>query len=206
MRGDGIEVDVSRETLDQLRVYHDMLLRWTASINLIAPSTKTSAWDKHIVDSAQVFRMLPTDSRHLVDLGSGGGLPGLVLSIMSQRAMPSLETTLVESDQRKVAFLRSVIRELDLSAEVICQRIEAVTGLAGDVVTARALASLDQLLTFIAPIISPDGVALLLKGRQAPAEIEAARRLWTFDLISHVSRTDPDARILQIKDIRHAIA
>ena len=195
---------VSRETLDRLTIFHDVLLRWTASINLIAPSTVAQAWERHIVDSAQVFDFIPPASTRHVDLGSGGGLPGLIIAILAKEALPSLGTVLIESDQRKATFLRSIIRELDLNAEVRCTRIETVTDLAADVVTARALAPLDQLLGFVAPLLDVDGIALLLKGRQADAEIDLARKLWSFDVTQHISRTDRDARILQIKDIRRA--
>ena len=201
---DRILDDVSRETSDRLNVFHDRLLHWTTSINLIAPSTVPHAWERHILDSAQVFDFIPPDASRHIDIGSGGGLPGLVIAIIAKEKQPGLASTLIESDQRKATFLRSVIRELDLQADVRCARIEAVADVTGDVVTARALAPLDQLLGFVAPLMAPGGVALLQKGRQAEAEIDLARQSWSFDLVSHVSRTEADARILQIKDIRRA--
>ena len=203
---DRILADVSRETLDRLTVFHDRLVQWTTSINLIAPSTIENAWMRHIVDSAQVFEHFPPDASRHVDLGSGGGLPGLVVATIAREKRPNLRTILIESDQRKAAFLRSVIRELDLDAAVRCSRIEAVTDIVADVVTARALAPLNQLLALVVPFLAEGGIGLLQKGRQAETEIDLARQVWSFDLVSHISRTESDARILQIKDIRRAIS
>ena len=196
--------NVSRETLDRLQSFHDLLLRWTASINLVAPSTVSQAWNRHIVDSAQVFYLMHHDAQRHIDLGSGGGLPGIVISIIAMEKMPLLHTTLIESDQRKATFLRTVVRELGLNASVRCARIEDVTDAFADVVTARALAPLDHLLGLVKPLLKADGLALLPKGRQVDSEIKAARRSWDFELVSHQSRTDRDSRILQIRDIQRA--
>ena len=196
--------DVSRETSEALQIYHDLLLRWTNSINLIAPSTVAAAWDRHIADSAQLFTLVPVKSRMLVDIGSGGGLPGLVLAIMAREDRPGLAVALIESDQRKCAFLRTVVRELALNATVICDRIEAVTDVSADVLTARALAPLGQLLAYADQLLSPEGVALFQKGRNVDVEIASAQDRWAFDMTRHVSLTDADARVLEIKDIRRA--
>ena len=198
--------DVSRETLKKLRSFMDHLVKWTGTINLIAPSTIGSAWDRHIIDSTQIFALIPSDARALLDLGSGGGLPGIVIAIMATERRPDLAITLVESDQRKAAFLRSMIREFDLNAKVLVQRIETMSDLQADVVTARALAPLDVLLSFAHRLLHDQGTAIFLKGRSHAAEVEAARSHWTFDLTETVSRTDPDSRILHIESIRRVIA
>ncbi len=195
-------MDVSRETLADLETFRDLLLRWTKSINLIAPSTAATAWDRHIVDSAQLFDILPPDTKTLVDLGSGGGLPGLVLAIMAKHTMPGLSVTLIESDQRKVTFLRTVIRALTLPATALADRIENVPPMDADVITARALAALPQLLTMSQPLLAPTGVAIFHKGRGFDKELDAAQADWTFDLTLHISQTEPDARLLQIGNIR----
>ncbi|SEN11571.1 16S rRNA m(7)G-527 methyltransferase [Loktanella fryxellensis] len=183
-------------------MYHDLLLQWTRKINLIAPSTTTDIWDRHIADSAQLFALLPISAKRVVDLGSGGGLPGLVLAIMAKVARPDLSFILIESDQRKAAFLRTVIRRLTLSATVRADRIEAVEHLAADVVTARALAPLPNLLEFASRLMHHDGVALFQKGRSYDDEVVLARRNWAFDLSARPSVTDPDACILDIRNIQ----
>jgi 16S rRNA (guanine527-N7)-methyltransferase len=196
--------DVSRETLKDLSTYHDLLLRWTKSINLIARSTVVDAWDRHIADSAQLFALIPARAQTLIDIGSGGGLPGLVLAIMAKEQMPQLRLMLVESDQRKATFLRTVVRELRLPADVRAERIEDVVDIRADVITARALASLPQLLEFAAGLMHPAGVALFHKGRGYEVELIAAQTDWQFSVQAHISQTDPDARLLQIEEIHRA--
>lgn len=196
-----IGLDVSRETLGRLQTYHDLLLQWTKSINLIAKSTTADAWSRHIADSAQVFTFIPASATTLTDIGSGGGLPGLVLSILAAEVQPALKVTLIESDQRKATFLRTVVRTLGLSATVIAQRIEDLDIPRCDVMTARALAPTAQLLSFAEQLLKPDGVALLQKGRNYAAEIAQAQTDWRFTCHAHQSLTEPEARILQIEDI-----
>ena len=200
----GLGDHVSRETTQKLAAYQSSLLRWTKTINLISPSTADAAWERHIVDSAQVFDLIPKHCRQLVDIGSGGGLPGLVIAIMAQEHKQDLTVTLIESDQRKVAFLRTIARELSLSARIICNRIEAVENISADVLTARALAPLPDLLGYAQSILAPRGIALFQKGRNVAQEVESARMSWQFALTSHPSRTDKEGCILQIEDIRRA--
>lgn len=199
-----LQDNVSRETFDSLQQFQALLLRWTKSINLVGSSTVSESWQRHIVDSAQVFDFLPKGEGHLIDMGSGGGLPGLVIAILAKKANPDLRITLVESDQRKAVFLRTAAREIGLPATILCQRIECTIEDKATIVTARALASLDQLLGFADALLAPGGVAVFQKGRRADAELKSARLRWTFDLDSHKSQTDADARILVIKDIRRA--
>ena len=198
------DLDVSRETSEKLQQYTALLRKWTRSINLISASTVDDAWNRHIVDSAQIFGLIPPDSTRLTDLGSGGGLPGIVLAIMAQHHYPALTVTLVESDQRKSAFLRTAARELDLQITIVADRIETIPSASADVLTARALAPLPDLLGHADRILAPGGIALFMKGRQASAEIAAARRKWQFSFDLADSRTDRDASILMIKDIRRA--
>ena len=197
-------LDVSRETIERLEHYQRLLLQWTRRINLIAPSTISTSWKRHIVDSAQIFELLPQNSAHLVDIGSGGGLPGLVVAILAIEKAPLLKTTLVESDQRKAVFLRTVVRELGLSTAIQAVRIESVSDMQADVLTARALAPLPKLMGYAVKLLKPDGTALFQKGRTFDQEVAQARETWDFDLQSYPSQTDQEARILQIKDIRRA--
>ncbi|GIT86312.1 16S rRNA (guanine(527)-N(7))-methyltransferase RsmG [Roseobacter sp. OBYS 0001] len=192
---------VSRETLDALRAYYELLLKWNSRINLVSKSSIDDVWQRHIWDSAQIVDYAE-DVKTWVDLGSGGGLPGLVVAIMAKDADPNWKTILVESDQRKAAFLRTVIRELSLNARVIVDRIETVAPLRADVVSARALADLSVLLSFAHRHLSPQGTALFMKGQSWEKEVSSAQETWSFDLKAHKSKTSPTAAILEIKEIQ----
>jgi 16S rRNA (guanine527-N7)-methyltransferase len=194
---------VSRETLQRLTVFADLLGRWTTRINLVSPASLVDLWPRHIADSAQLYPLAPPDFRLWADLGSGGGLPGLVIAALAAEANPQGRIVLVESDQRKAVFLQTAVREMGLAAEVIANRAEAVPPLQADIVSARALAPLDHLMPLAARHLAPDGVALFPKGRQADAELARARLEWHFDLATHPSRIDSGARILAIRNPRH---
>ncbi len=196
---------VSRETLDRLHAYAALLEKWSAKINLVAPATIADLWDRHIIDSAQVFALAPYDAALWVDLGTGGGLPGLVCAIMARDQMPDCRFVLIESDQRKAAFLMTAARELGLSnVQVLAQRIEAAPPQSAQIVTARALAPLPQLLPLVARHSAAGAVAILPKGKAYAEELEAARKDWHFTATAHVSQTDPLARVLEIKEISRA--
>lgn len=178
---------VSRETIDRFQVYLDLLLLWRERINLVGRSTLEDPWRRHLLDCGQIFRLLPAHARTLVDLGSGAGLPGLVLAIMG---VP--EVHLIESDGRKVAFLREVIRVLGLGTIVHHCRIEAAPAIAADVVTARALATLDELLRTASPFASSRTQSIFLKGRNVADELTSAQRAWKmrFHLIPSLSSVE----------------
>jgi 16S rRNA (guanine527-N7)-methyltransferase len=194
-------VNVSRETMAALHVFSDLVLKWTPSINLIGAATKSTIWDRHIVDSAQIFQHAPANFTTWVDIGSGGGFPGIVAAILGQQFAPEAKFILIESDQRKAMFLRTAIRELALNATVVADRIEKADPAAGDIVSARALGALTTILPLINRHLKPNGVALLHKGRQADQEIAQAQQDWTFDLAAYASMTDPEARLLVIQRI-----
>lgn len=197
-------VDVSRETFDRLEQFHRLLEKWNPAINLVARSTLAEAWTRHILDSAQVYRLAPATVSHWTDLGSGGGFPGLVIAAIAAELDPQRRVTLVESDQRKATFLRQVARELGLSrVNVISDRIEKVEPLGADVLSARALAALPVLCQFSAAHLSPSGLALFPKGASHAQEIAEAGRDWRFDLTVVASETDPAAVILAMKAITH---
>jgi 16S rRNA (guanine527-N7)-methyltransferase len=197
--------NVSRETLDLLQAYAALLEKWSAKINLVAPGTVADLWDRHILDSTQVFALAPRTAMTWVDMGTGGGLPGLVCAILARDQMPNCKFTLVESDQRKSAFLMTASRELGLAKlQVLAQRIESVPPQGAQIVTARALAPLPDLLSMVQRHIASDGIALLPKGKAYAEELEAARHEWHFAAVAHVSRTDPAARVLEIKEISRA--
>lgn len=188
-------VDVSRETLEKLRSYGDLISKWTKTINLIAPASVPDLWDRHIVDSAQIYQYAGTDWTSWTDLGSGGGLPGLVIAILDPKNRP---LTLIESDTRKGLFLNTVRRELDLNVTVLTKRIKAATIEPADVLSARALAPLVDLLEFTPKLVKPTGTALFSKGSRYQEELDVARKTWHFDCIAHESHTNLDARVLEI--------
>lgn len=196
-------IDVSRETEVLLCRFVDLVEKWTARINLVSGNSLVDIWTRHVLDSAQLYRFVPDGAQHWADLGSGAGFPGLVICILSRDRPEVLHMTLVESDQRKAAFLRTAARELGLAPKVIAARIEHIQGLQADVLSARALGPLAQLLNHADRHLSKTGVALFPKGRSAAAEIDRARRDWRFDLRSYPSMTDAEAQILQIGNIAH---
>ncbi len=197
-------VNVSRETIGDLQAFAALVLKWTRKINLISAKSEATLWDRHIVDSVQIYRYAPPQSRIWLDIGSGGGFPGIVAAIIGKYQHPEAQFILIESDQRKATFLRTVIRELGLAATVIDARIEDVPSVGADVVSARALGTLSMLLPLAMHHMQPEGVAILHKGRQADTEIADARQTWRFDLEEAASLTDPDARLLLIKRISRA--
>ena len=152
-------LNVSRETISKFEAYLELLEKWQRSINLVANSTLGDAWQRHILDSAQLAKFYPPNAKHILDVGSGAGFPGLVLAIIG-----GVEVGLVESDQRKAIFLSTVIRSLGLSAKVYNERVEFLSNLGPDVVTARAVAPVPRLLSLIKNQLSPNTVCLFLKG------------------------------------------
>lgn len=196
--GQGVR-DVSRETQERLKAYEALLLKWSPKINMIAKADLPYIWSRHIIDSQQLVPLLP-NTGSLCDLGSGGGLPGIVLSI----CLPDRPITLIESDQRKAVFLRTCVRELSLNATILAQRIESTEPQAASIVTARALAPLETLLPMVHRHLRADGTAILMKGRRADEEIARAKAEWTFDMVVTQSQTNPEASILTLKDISRA--
>ncbi len=193
------QTGVSRETLSDLEAYADLLRQWNKTINLVSPASLDHLWSRHFLDSAQLLRLVEPVGRW-VDLGSGGGFPGLVIAVLS-KGRADLEVILVESDQRKAAFLRTVIRDLKLNARVVVSRIEDVAPLDAGVLSARALAPLDTLLGFASRHLKPSGIALFPKGEKADEEVADALEHWKFDCEKHRSQTDENATILRIGEI-----
>ncbi len=197
-------VDVSRETMGRLEIYADLLQKWNPAINLVAPSTIQELWTRHFLDSAQVFRLLPETAVNWCDVGTGGGFPGVVVALMAKEYAPHLKLTCIESDIRKATFLRTVLRETGVDANVIPARIEAAPRQNAQVFSARALTSLDKLLGFAERHISTEGVCLFQKGANYRREVEEALENWRFELDKIPSVTNPDAVILKIGAITRA--
>lgn len=174
--------------------YRGLLLKWQKTLNLVGPNTLDEAWERHFVDSAQLEPLIPAGARTLFDLGSGAGFPGLVLAMMR----PELSVHLVESDERKATFLRTVSRETDTPVIVHMERVEALPASPRpDVVTARALAELDRLLGWCLPWA--EGLTMVFpKGEKAEEEIRKAQMNYNFVFDAYPSMTAPEARILRL--------
>lgn len=194
-------LDVSRETHERLRQLEALLAKWNPAINLVARSTLAQTWRRHIVDSAQLYDLAPF--RHWVDLGSGGGFPGLVIAVMAAEKAPEARVTLVEADLRKATFLRQAAQSLGLAVQVHAERIEEIPALGADVLSARALAPLTLLCGFAQRHLAEAGVAIFPKGANWKAEVAEARKSWCFDLVERPSVTDPSAVVLVMKAFAH---
>jgi 16S rRNA (guanine527-N7)-methyltransferase len=196
------EADVSRETFDRLQLLASELVRWQRVKNLVGRGTLDDVWNRHVVDSLQLLDLAPAGARVWLDLGSGAGFPGLVLAIAGSER--GLELHLVESNSRKCAFLRHVARLTGARATIHEARLERVVpAFAGraDVVSARALAPLADLIAWTEPLLKTGTTGLFPKGREAAAELTEAERSWTFHADMLPSRTDSQARILRITQL-----
>lgn len=194
--------DASVGASERLAGYAALLRKWAPAINLVARSTLDDLESRHFADSAQLFDLAPENPRHWVDLGSGAGFPGLVVAILAADRAPKQRFTLIESDQRKGTFLRTVIRELALDhVEVHARRIEDTPPQDADVVSARAVAPLAKLLCHAERHLGAHGVALFPKGARYQQELDEALASWRCRVQKIPSKTDPEAVILKIGGI-----
>lgn len=190
--------NVSRETLLKLTQYLAVLCKWNPKINLVSKSTLENAWSRHFADSAQLWALAPHDAVSWVDVGSGAGFPGLVIAAMAAEQSPQLHVTLIESDMRKCVFMRTAAHEMGLDVTVLNDRIDEVPPLNADIFSARALASLPQLLEFAQKHRKPDGICLFPKGARADSELTEATKSWHISHETFPSQTDSEAVILRI--------
>ena len=195
----GEQLDVSRETLERLTVYLDLLRRWQRAINLVGAVTLADPWRRHFLDSAQLAARVPAGATSLVDLGSGAGFPGIVLALLGVRGVH-----LIESDRRKAQFLREVARATGASVAVHAERIEQMPPWPADVITARALAPLPRLLELAERFLASDSVCLFLKGQSGAHELTDARVSW--HMVSEIfpSLSEPTGMVLQLRGICRA--
>lgn len=195
---------VSRETMERLEHYVQSLKKWTAKINLISKSSLSDVWGRHILDSVQLWPLADAGAGSWVDLGSGGGLPIVPLACIGLDQRPGLLFHAIESDQRKAAFLRHITHDLGLSLTVHAQRIDEVAPLEAQIVSARALTALPDLLGLCARHLAPNGTAILPKGANNADELRLALERWRFEVQTYESVTDSAATIFKIKDITRA--
>lgn len=194
---------VSRETQDRLDAFVALLQQWQKTTNLIAPSTLPELWTRHIADSLQLLPLAP-DARIWIDLGAGGGFPGLPIACALADRLGAV-VHLVESNAKKAAFLREAVRVTAVPALVHAERIESFVlrfAEQADIITARALAPLDRLLPLIAPLLKNGAKALLPKGQDIEVELTAASKYWNIQATQVPSKTAAGATILVISGLQ----
>ncbi len=203
-------LDVSRESRARLTAYVDLLIKWRNHINLIGPATLAEVWQRHIADAAQLVPLIESDVKQIVDLGSGAGIPGLVLAILLMERQP-ITVHLVESTGKRSAFLRQAALLTGAPAVVHDRRIEelAKAGPSGplgkiDLVTARALAPLPKLLQLASPWLQAGATGLFHKGEEIDRELTESAKYWRIAYVKHPSRVDPGGCILEVNDIEKA--
>ena len=199
-----VRFGISERAGRDLQKFVALLREWQGAHNLVGHSTLADVWSRHVADSLQLWVHAPHAWQSWVDLGSGAGFPGLIVAIAS-KDHPEREVTLVESNTKKAAFLRAAIRETGANASVAAERIEAhsrrFAGVA-DVVSARALAPLAELIKLGTPYLAEDGVMLFLKGKGAEQELQEASQSWNLDVVSSPSATDSSGSILAVRNVR----
>lgn len=191
-----LRANVSRETQARLETFAELLLRWNRTINLISRADEPRLWNRHIQDALDLASLLPSHFSHAIDIGTGGGFPGLVLAITTNQNFH-----LVESDRRKSAFLREAIRATEAPAQVHTLRMEELKLTPAPVITARAVAALPQLLEWAVPHLAPGGICVFPKGQTAEDELTAATTQWHMNVLKTPSRTDPASCTLTLSEI-----
>lgn len=198
------DFDVSRETMERFDLYEAHLRKWNKAINLVSAQSLDDVWTRHFADSVQLFDIAEkiaasgNQVESWIDLGSGAGFPGLAVAIVAREKMPALSVTLIESDRRKCVFLSEAARTCETDVTIHCSRVEEVETKA-DIISARALAPLADLLAMAEPLLAPGGRALFLKGENVEDELTAANRIWHTEYIrKHRSRADPRGTVLEI--------
>jgi len=195
--------NVSRETMARLQTYVRELKRWNRTVNLVSALSLRDVWRRHILDCAQLARLIPPTAKTLVDMGSGAGLPGLILAILLRETDP-FRVVLVESHGRKCAFLTALAAKLTLPVDVVNGRLEQIPRFDADVITARALAPLDRLLVHAARFAGPKTHCIFLKGQNVGMELTAATEYWTMSVDLQPSLSDPLGRVVHIQEFHRA--
>ncbi len=200
-RGTIIDIEslVSRETLEKLRAYERLVIKWNKTINLIGRADAKEFWPRHILDCLQLKPLIPKNAKTAIDLGSGAGLPGLIIALSTD-----LHMTLIEADQRKVAFLRMATIALNIKADILAQRIEVSDIKSTPLIMARALAPLPELLKLAVPKLEKNGTCLFMKGKNSETELTLAQNQWQMKVERFSSQTSPTATILKLSEICRA--
>ena len=191
---------LSENVKNKLKIYENNLKKWQSKINLVSSSTLNDVYERHFYDSLQLWELIPKNAKTLIDFGSGAGFPALVLAILNQEENNGkIKISLVESDARKCAFIEQTARLCGVQVSIINKRIEDIEPFEADVVTARALASLDKLLDYSRDFVSDKSLCLFLKGEKVDEEIENAKKKYQFDYEKISSQTNKNSSVLIIK-------
>jgi 16S rRNA (guanine527-N7)-methyltransferase len=194
---------VTHETIHKLNAYKEILFSWNERMNLVSASTLPQIWTRHFLDSAQLMQFIPETAATLADMGAGAGFPGLVLAIMAKEMKRPLSVHAIEGTGKKADFLQAVVDALSLNVVVRKGRVEDIKDFKADVVTARALKALPDLLKYANRLIHKDSICLFLKGRGAIDELTEAKKYWTFQLEIHPSLSDDSGKILEMRNLRY---
>lgn len=194
--------NVSRETFEKLKTYECLLKEWQTKFNLVSNSTLENAWERHFLDSVQLFKLIPQTAKTLMDFGSGAGFPGMVIAIMANAKTPYLKVSLVESTTKKTLYLKEVKKQVGVEVEIINERIEKIKPHIVDVITSRAMTSLDALLKYALPFCGKKTVCIFPKGKKYAEELQEAQKKWSFSCQIVDSEQSDEGKILVITDLR----
>lgn len=192
---------VSRETYDRLKTYQSLLTEWQEKFNLVSNNSLNDAWERHFVDSVQLWKFIPKNARNILDFGSGAGFPGMVLAVVAKEKTPYLKVSLVESISKKTLYLKEVADKLGVNVEVINDRIENIPAQKADVITSRAMTSLNGLLGYAYRFCKPDTICIFPKGKKYAEELAEAHRHWKFKCRIEPSEISEEGRILIVSNL-----
>lgn len=201
MKNTVVENSVSRETLERLKAYEASLHEWQKKFNLVSNASLEDAWNRHFLDSMQLFNFIPKTARNLCDFGSGAGFPGMVLAIMAKEKTPYLKVSLIESIKKKTLYLNEVNKITEANAVIINDRIENIPPQSFDVITSRAMASLKDLLNYTKKFFGKNTVCIFPKGKSYAEEIAEAEKFWKFDCKIVPSEMSSEGVILIITNL-----
>lgn len=197
------QYNVSRETFQKLQDFVALLQEWNAKMNLVSKNSLEDVWQRHVLDSVQLIKYLPSDINCLVDIGSGAGFPGVMLAILMQEKLPAAKVILVESITKKTVYLKDVCTKLGLTNTTVeNNRIENISIKNVDVITARAVAALDVLCSYAFDLATKNTRMLLLKGRSYADEVTAAEQKWKFNLQVYPNLYSSDGVVLELSNLR----
>lgn len=194
---------VTYETINFLSRYKEMIISYGEKVNILSRASFSDIWSRHFLDSAQLMDLIPKETKILADMGSGAGLPSLVLAILAKDMGLPLEIHAIESIGKKADFIQSVVDELKLNVVVRRERIENIDNLKAGIITARALKALPDLLKYANKLAKPQTTCLFLKGKSLSEELTQARKYWTFDSDVRTSLSDASGNILIVRNLRH---
>ena len=198
------KICVSRETCDLLRLYYDMLISWNKKINLVSRKSIKTSWNRHFLDSAQLWLYLPQKANKWLDFGSGAGFPGLVIAFISKELKPDLKIVLVEKNKKKALFLNEVVNKIGLNVEILSNNVELIRPQRADVITSRAFGKLDHLLKISYKHQNKDTTALFPKGISFTEEIIISKKKWSYELERIKNIIDSNSFILKIRKLTFA--